>query len=66
MTYKALQPVNGKRVIITPTGLKLGSRGKVMKAGTVFATLNKGEARRLRKSLRVLGHPGKAGEPRQN
>lgn len=46
---------NGKNVFVAKTGLKLGSKGKVTPAGKLFGMMNKGEARRLRKTLRSMG-----------
>ncbi len=51
-------------VFVTPTGLKVGSKGKVLPAGKFLGSLAKGEARRLRKELRRLGEVKKAGAAR--
>ncbi len=58
--------IQGKAVIVTPTGLKLGSKGKVLPAGKVLGMLPKGEARKLRKGLYRLGHHDKAGARRMS
>ncbi len=42
-------------IYATPTGLRVGSRGKVQPAGPFFAGLNKGCARRIRKACRAVG-----------
>lgn len=46
---------NGKNVFVAKTGLKLGSKGKVTPAGRMYGMMNKGEARKLRKTLRGMG-----------
>ena len=47
--------VNGKTTFITPTGFKLGSKGKVVPAGNFLGTLTKSEARKLRKTAHANG-----------
>lgn len=46
-------------VILTATGFKIGSKGKVVnngeKAASLFGSMPKGEARKLRKQLRAEG-----------
>lgn len=46
-------------LIVTATGFKVGSKGKVVnnseKAGNLFGSMPKGEARKLRKRLRDEG-----------
>jgi hypothetical protein len=47
----------GKRTVYaTAKGLKVGARGKVERPGAVYATLDKGARRRLRKALRAGGY----------
>lgn len=47
--------IGGKLVILTPTGIKLGSKGKVVPAGTFFRSLGKSLARKARKAARAAG-----------
>lgn len=47
-------------VYATPTGLKVGSRGKVQPASSVLSSLPKGAARKIRKALRRAGYPAHA------
>lgn len=56
--------VSGKNVFATPTGLKLGSKGKVTEPGLILGQLPKGTARRLRKTLRSNGFTRHAGAAR--
>ena len=46
-------------VIVTPTAVKLGPKGKLLKTpdalGELLATLPKGERRKIRKQLRTNG-----------
>ncbi len=51
-------------IYVTPTGLKTNARGKVQPTSSVLGTLSKGEARRLRKTLRKSGFPNHASSPR--
>jgi hypothetical protein len=51
-------------VYATPTGLKVGSKGRVEKGGALFARLDKGRARVLRKALRAAGLKRHAAAPR--
>ena len=55
-------------VIVTATGAKLGSKGKVAndqsKMGELLAKLPKGESRKVRKQLRAKGLNGLAGARR--
>jgi hypothetical protein len=52
-------------VMVTPTGLKLGSRGSVQAPGEIFGMISKGEARKLRKELVAGGYINHARQPRQ-
>jgi len=46
----------GKAVVVTPTGVKVGSKGKVQKAAEFFAnTGDKSLNRKVRKELRAKG-----------
>lgn len=56
--------INGKQLFVTPTGVKLGSRGKVLPVGNLLGTVDKGTARKVRKSLRAAGHADKASAQR--
>lgn len=56
--------IDGKNVMATPTGLKLGSRGRVQSPGEVFGLLDKGTARKLRKELAGGGFPSHARQSR--
>jgi hypothetical protein len=55
-------------IIVTKTGAKVGSKGKVAnnrdKMGQLLAALPKGEARKVRKELRANGLGGLAGARR--
>ena len=57
------------KVIVTATGVKLGSKGLVAntaeKVGSLLGTMSKGEARRVRKELRKGGHNNLAGAVRR-
>ncbi len=48
--------IAGKRVYVTPTGVKLTSKGKVTTTTDLISSLVKGERRRIRKALRAMGH----------
>lgn len=52
-------------VYATPTGVKLGVRGKVIRPEGLVSELSKGPARRLRKALRRAGFAAHAGCRRQ-
>ena len=45
----------GTPVYATPTGLRKGAKGKVQPVGYLFATLDKGNVRRIRKAARSIG-----------
>jgi hypothetical protein len=63
---KRIDYTNGTRCFYaTPTGLKIGAKGKVMPVSNVLAAMDKGEARRLRKALRAAGETAKAAAPRK-
>lgn len=55
--------VQGKTVYVTPTGFKVGSRGRVAAPATVYATLPKSERRKLRKAARSGGFKAHAAAP---
>lgn len=55
--------IDSKAVFATPTGLKIGSTGKVIPAGDLYGTLNKGTRRALRKSLHNIGRVNDAAAP---
>lgn len=44
--------------------VKVGSKGKAVPVGQHYATLSKGEARKVRKGLRAQGFAALAAEPR--
>jgi len=48
--------IGGKTVFATPTGIKLGARGKVTSMSAAYSAMPKGESRKLRKALRAAGH----------
>lgn len=48
-------------VYVTPTGLKVGTRGKVRTVEEVLYSLPKGERRKVRKAARALGRYDVAG-----
>lgn len=52
--------ISGKSVVVTPTGIKVGSKGKVVKAGEFFAMNEKGVNRKVRKLLRAEGRRAEA------
>lgn len=58
-----------KNVVVTPTGVKLGSKGRVMntpeKVGTLLGERSKGEARKIRKTLFKAGKKALAAAPRK-
>ncbi len=56
--------VQGKQVWVTPTGFKLGSKGKVTPTGEFLGSLSKGEARKLRKEMFKMGQKSKASAKR--
>lgn len=62
------QRISMTNVIVTATGAKIGSKGKVAnnqdKMGQLLATLPKGDARKVRKQLREKGLGGLAGARR--
>jgi hypothetical protein len=47
--------VLSKTLYITPTGLKMGARGKVLEPSTFFSSVDKSTARKVRKTLRRNG-----------
>lgn len=51
----AVPTANGKTYYVTPTGVKLGSKGKVQPINAVYANLVKSQRRQLRKALRAVG-----------
>lgn len=51
-----LGKLNDKPVYLTPTGLKIGPRGKVLGVSHAYSKLNKGEARKVRKMLHAAGY----------
>jgi hypothetical protein len=51
-----LTVISGKKVYVTPTGLKITTRGKVVSTRDFVSSLVKSERRRIRKALRQLGH----------
>ena len=51
---KSIKVVEG--VYVTPTGIKFGSKGKVLPASVALASIpNKGERRKLRKAFHSVG-----------
>lgn len=52
--------IGGKKVALTATGIKVGSKGKVQKAGEFFAANDKGTNRKVRKLLRANGRLAEA------
>lgn len=52
--------LGSKVVALTPTGIKVGSKGKVQKASEFFASNDKGTNRKVRKLLRANGRNGEA------
>lgn len=56
--------VNGRNLYATPTGFKLTYRGTVIPASALYGTLDKGQARRVRKAVRSLGRIDLASAPR--
>ena len=46
-------------IVVTPTGFKTGSKGKVInttdKAAALFGSMSKSDARKLRKEVRAAG-----------
>lgn len=58
--------VNGLSFYVNPNALtaKVGSKGTTQPVGEVYRGLSKGEARKLRKTLRSQGFAGLAGVPR--
>lgn len=48
--------IDGREVLVTPTGVKIGSKGRVTRDATsVFQMLSKSDARRVRKALFARG-----------
>jgi hypothetical protein len=47
--------INGKNILATPTGLKLGSSGRVTPPAELFAVLPKSDRRKIRKAARANG-----------
>lgn len=58
--------IDGKSLFATPTGLRMGSKGKVVAPGNLFGVLSKSESRQIRKALRRVGEAHKAGAFRVN
>ncbi len=56
--------IEGRFVFVTPTGFKLGSKGKVVSTGEFLGSLPKGEARKLRKECYKMGQKSKASAKR--
>ncbi len=54
----------GNGYYASPTGLRVGSKGKVVKDGLLLSSLEKGTARKVRKALRANGLAARAGTPR--
>ena len=58
-----------KNVVVTPTGVKIGSKGRVMntvqKVSETLGTMSKGAARQFRKKLYELGYKSFAAAPRK-
>ncbi len=50
----------GKQIYVTPNGIKLTSRGKVVPVEVFLSGLDKGERRKLRKALYKMGDYTKA------
>lgn len=48
--------LDGKQIYLTPTGFKLGSRGKVITADELYRQLSKGNRRKARKFARKNGY----------
>lgn len=53
--------LDGKTLYVTPTGLKLGAKGKVLDTSELYRSLDKGQTRKIRKALRANGEGHKAG-----
>ena len=73
MIAGAIVPASRKPIVATATGVRHGARGPVLRANTPgaielvrgeLAAMSKGDARKLRKSLRSFGHTGLSGLPR--
>lgn len=47
--------VAGVSVYVMKTGVKIGSKGKVLPAGEAFSAMSKGEVRKVRKALFEMG-----------
>ena len=47
--------INGKTLYFTPTGLKLGAKGKVSDPCEFISSVDKSTARKVRKSARKAG-----------
>ncbi len=55
---------NGQELYAAATGLKQGTRGKVMPIGKAFGYMTRGAARKVRKALRRAGRTNLSGAPR--
>lgn len=47
--------LNGNKLFATPTGIKVGAKGKVQPPAAFLATLSKGERRKVRQAGRAIG-----------
>lgn len=54
--------LNGKPLFATPTGVKIGPRGKVTPDAEIFGVLDKGARRKVRKALRAAGFGERASQ----
>lgn len=54
---KILTEIEGKKVYETPTGLKVGAKGKVMSPFALAFSLPKGTRRQLRKAFARINRP---------
>jgi len=55
--YTNIENGRNTSIYLAPTGLKMGAAGKVQNPTPVLQSLSKGDARRLRKTLRKAGRP---------
>lgn len=54
----------GLAVYLAATGVKVGSKGKVHNVSNALGMMDKGNARKLRKTLRAEGRTAEAAAPR--
>lgn len=48
--------ISGKTIFLTPTGVKLGSKGKVQPTTDLINSMTKGERRKFRKTAYAYGY----------